>query len=229
MAISEKSTAKNGEEKSTYSQEDSPVSLFPPLESEKEKTITATSGQKCYESYERFARHGSSLKTCVDYLLCKTEWYSSKSVLIWKPMVMKFNRFVFQLVPSTPPTEGIDSGLLHTPRALMIEETPENFRNRMNDSKNGMPNLSVQVANMLPTPDANMGERGTAKKWKKKRKSGHHAQFPLNEAINQVGGEKDGYKLQPAFAAWMMGFPENWTELPYQSGEEKALKHTETQ
>jgi site-specific DNA-cytosine methylase len=35
-------------------------------------------------------------------------------------------------------------------------------------------------------------------------------------------------QLNPRFVAEMMGFPVNWTELPFQSGELKASKPTET-
>jgi len=64
---------------------------------------------------------------------------------------------------------------------------------------------------MLPTPttderDAKYKQGGTN----------------LRAAIGQ------GSQLNPRFVAEMMGFPVNWTELPFQSGETKALKPTET-
>jgi hypothetical protein len=34
-------------------------------------------------------------------------------------------------------------------------------------------------------------------------------------------------QLNPLFVAEMMGFPTDWTILPFQSGETKALKDTE--
>ena len=36
-------------------------------------------------------------------------------------------------------------------------------------------------------------------------------------------------RLNPLFVEEMMGFPENWTLSPFQSGETKASKPTETQ
>jgi hypothetical protein len=69
--------------------------------------------------------------------------------------------------------------------------------------------LEDALTAMLPTPRAN-----------KHGFPDSHGQTPL--------GAKRGYKLQPAFAAWMMGFPENWTELPFQNGEKKASKPMET-
>tara|TARA_R100000458_G_C8228801_1_gene211108 strand:+ start:51 stop:995 length:945 start_codon:yes stop_codon:yes gene_type:complete len=36
---------------------------------------------------------------------------------------------------------------------------------------------------MWPTPDANMGNRGTQPNWTKNRPSGHHAQYTINQAV----------------------------------------------
>jgi hypothetical protein len=38
----------------------------------------------------------------------------------------------------------------------------------------------------LPTPDANMGKRGTQENWTPKRKSGHSAQYSLNQAVRDM-------------------------------------------
>lgn len=103
-------------------QEDSPASLFPKLGKEEALATTVTSGQKCLELYKSSNRHGSSLKTCVGYLLSKGDWYSNKSALTWKTVVTKSNRLLFQLSPSTHRTEGIESGLsLKTPSASEAE------------------------------------------------------------------------------------------------------------
>ena len=105
------------EEELILSREDSPASLFPAQEKEWERMMTVTSGRRCFELYEKYNQHGSSLKTCVDSLLSSKDWYSSKCNLTWKPMATKCNRFVFQLVPSMRRTEEIGSSLLPTPMA----------------------------------------------------------------------------------------------------------------
>jgi len=57
------------------------------------------------------------------------------------------------------PTSGKGSGFWLTPRVVEVDETPENFRRRMNsrrknDRKNGYGSLSMQVkARMWPTPN----------------------------------------------------------------------------
>jgi len=49
----------------------------------------------------------------------------------------------------------------------------------------------------------------------------------LFSGINHILGVRS--HLNPRFVGEMMGFPPNWTELPFQSGEQKVLKDTETQ
>jgi hypothetical protein len=56
-----------------------------------------------------------------------------------------------------------------------------------NSNTNGPKNL-VDVAmgkrdHLWPTPDANMGQRGTQPEWTPKRKSGHTAQYTINQAV----------------------------------------------
>lgn len=102
---------------------------------------------------------------------------------------------------------------LHTPRATMPEETPENFRRRMNskrpnDRKDGMPNLAVQVGSMLKTPTAGEPEGGMIQpdsdQW-----DIPGARFKMRDQV----GRATGLKLQPPFVAWMMGYPLDWTDL----------------
>ena len=94
-----------------------------------------------------------------------------------------------------------------------------------------------------PTPDANMGKRGTQPEWTKKRKSGHHACYTINQAVRdkemyptplsrdykspakktrlERTGSKSGEnlpqvvggKLNPNWVEWLMGWPIEWTDL----------------
>lgn len=38
-------------------------------------------------------------------------------------------------------------------------------------------------------------------------------QRDLTTIVHEIGGAKAGLRLQPAFALWMMGFPEDWCDL----------------
>lgn len=139
---------------STSSPAVSPASPSPVPGSERERTTTVTSGRRCFASYEKFARHGSSLRTLAASLLLGTGWYSRTVALTWRRKGTRFNRLLFQLAPSTRRTEGTGCGLLLTPTANENEQDLEKFRKRMEKYPNGttMPSLSNQIA-MLTTPN----------------------------------------------------------------------------
>lgn len=105
--ISKHSMARHTEE-SLFSQEDFPASLSVVPGSNEARTMTAISGQKCSESYKRQGQLGSLVRM----LLESSTWNSKNRVLIWRKLAMKSNRSLFQLVPSTPHTEGTEFGLL---------------------------------------------------------------------------------------------------------------------
>jgi hypothetical protein len=88
-----------------------------------------------------------------------------------------------------------------------------------------------------PTPDANCGQRGTQPNWTPKRKSGHSAQYTINQAVRDkfptptAHNSKEGAypaeftrktptlathaggKLNPMWVEWLMGWPLGWTDL----------------
>jgi len=89
-----------------------------------------------------------------------------------------------------------------------------------------------------PTPDANCGQRGTQPNWTPKRKSGHSAQYTINQAVRDKmfptptahNAKKGNYpsernrntptlathaggKLNPMWVEWLMGWPLGWTDL----------------
>ena len=63
-----------------------------------------------------------------------------------------------------------------------------------------------------PTPDANCGQRGTQPNWTPKRKSGHQAQYSINQAVRD-SEQGIGGKLNPMWVEWLMGWPLGWTDL----------------
>lgn len=119
-----------------FSQEDSPANPSPSLVEERERTITATSGLRCFERYGRYTPLGSLVKTLLEsrrwwspakslrwdaqtifskritYIEKKADSHSTKSVQISKPKDIPSNRLLFQLAVSERPTEGIEYGLL---------------------------------------------------------------------------------------------------------------------
>ena len=93
----------------------------------------------------------------------------------------------------------------------------DGLRGRAQGNERGRGADVNDVLAMLPTP--------TTRDWKGTRKPETLAaagRTVTNSLEDALVGTNRGYKLQPAFAAWMMGYPENYTELPFQNGEKKV-------
>ena len=79
---------------------------------------------------------------------------------------------------------------------------------------------------MLPTPTAQIIKHSHKKDyWEKRIKDGRQQDLPM--VIHGHLGMNS--QLNPQFVAEMMGFPPNWTELPFLNGDKKASKDTEMQ
>jgi hypothetical protein len=108
-------------------------------------------------------------------------------------------------------------GLLPTPTAMMDEAPIEKVdaRNQKQMEKGNSPfilGLAQQaMRGMLPTPTLQDYANSTFPPSQMKR--GHVVGHLMREGISP------GSQLNPRFVAEMMGFPPNWTELPFQSGE----------
>jgi len=239
------------EEKLTSSQVEYPVSQHRQQAKEKEQATIAGSGQTLLESFEKSNQLSPCLRTCVASLLLSKAWFSTKCVLTWKQMNTKSNRFVFQLAPSKLPIKERGSGLLPTPRVSETEGAPVKNAELRNGSwsrenrkgvRFGVKVKDVLASPMLPTPRAgNPGSRPNKKGGKILAEEVKKVMLPTPNARDTRGksikrdrmpdiihgydrGVDTGLKLQPSFVAWMMGFPLNWTELPFQSGEKNPSK-----
>jgi hypothetical protein len=134
----------------------------------------------------------------------------------------------FQLRVSAHPTDGIGyGGLLQTPTASDRAEAPEKMRARA--QKNGYKNgtqfngLASQVVyGMLPTPTATSDPKGGCTRPDPSRQRDTLAHALHDPTLGKTS------QLNPRFVADMMGFPVNWTELPFQSGEANQSKPTAT-
>lgn len=177
-----KQTSISGTERSMFSPEDSHANPSPSLVEERERTITATSGLRCFERYGRYTPLGSLVKTLLEsrrwwspakslrwdaqtifskritYIEKKADSHSTKSVQTSKPKDIPSNRLLFQLAVSERPTEGIESGLLPTPNAMDIphKDMEINERGRRNPKKGKTDHSlgleDMAVAKLLPTP-----------------------------------------------------------------------------
>nr|DAJ26370.1 MAG TPA: hypothetical protein [Caudoviricetes sp.]DAS84659.1 MAG TPA: hypothetical protein [Caudoviricetes sp.] len=169
MKTSKQQILKNGKGKSTYLQADSPVSLSVQLDSDLERTMTATSGQRCYELSGKY----SPLSSLVKMLLESSQWYSPLRRLKWvarplylkrttiyieknssslsKPFVQILNvkdipcsRLLFRLVPSVRPIKEIGCG------SLPKEMLPTPITQGLKVCKNGK--QKFYSLELLPTP-----------------------------------------------------------------------------
>lgn len=149
-----------------FSQEDSPANLSPSLAEERERTITATSGHRCFERYGRYTPLGSLVKTLMEsrrwwspakslrwdaqtifskritYTERKADSPSTKSVQTSKPKDIPSNRLLFQLVPSEHRTEETGFGLLPTVETQGLKQC----------NKDGK--TEFMPLDLLPTPNA---------------------------------------------------------------------------
>lgn len=308
MATSKRSRQKKQGGVPTFSQVDSPASLFPRQGEDEVRKTTATSGRTCYDLYAKHILPSSWARMLAASLLGATVWYSSKCALTWRMRATKSGRSLFQLQVSAHPIEGNGFGLLLTPRAQETEENPAVFVKRNGDRNHGtygsvgaqikygmLPTpvanddnktpeahmamkarmkggprykaTSLQVVvkmlrtpsasdaeggvmeirpgpdaryklrdeiphygNMLPTPNT-MGGGQTSRSGKRKKElllggmikmlptprlggfDDTNARALKKGQLHAVVGEKTGLRLQPAFAAWMMGFPMGWLDL----------------
>lgn len=198
-----------------FSQEDSPANLSPLLAEERERTITATSGHRCFERYGRYTPLGSLVKTLlasrrwwspakslrwdaqtifskrITYTERKADSPSTKSVQTSKPKDIPSNRLLFQLVPSEHRTEETEFGLLPTVQTQGLKQC----------NKKGK--TEFVPLDLLPTPNAmdiahkdmEINERG--RRNPKKGKTDHSLELedmavakllPTPTAIDKGGG-----------------------------------------
>jgi hypothetical protein len=145
------------------------------------------------------------------------DWYSSRCALTWKLKGTKFNRLLFQLHPKTHRTDETEFGLLPTPNAA---EGYKGAKTYNPNSQMGSSLSAMAGSRMLPTPT----KSDFQPRWKTENWEGNS---DLPSVINGILGTRS--QLNPRFVAEMMGFPPNWTELPFQSGEQNQSKDTVTQ
>jgi len=237
METSKNSTRQLTLDELISSQEGSPANRTPSPESERERRTSATCGQRCCGLFENAPRATSWARTFAALLVGMEDWSSKRCALTWKLKGTPYNRSYFQLAVSALPTEEIASGLLLTPTTREEVMDTDKFKERMEKYDNGttVPNLATQVVGMLPTPIAGdwKGQRrsdGTASMLSGKASLGLLPTPTTDERDTKYaqGGTNlraklgTGSQLSPLFVEEMMGFPKNWTALPFQGGDAKA-------
>ena len=216
---SQKQTSLFTEEQLTSLQEASPANHTQVQGSGSEKKMSAICGPACLEQYEKFNHVGSWAKTFSALLIGMEGWYSKRCKLIWKLKGTKSSRMYFQLRPSALHTEEIGFGLLPTV-AAMDANGIKNIRKDSNILQGGRHSVSLTHMfhlNMLPTPKAR----------DRKGKEGRESDLPLTIHLKGFGTGTPS-QLSPQFVLEMMGFPTDWTELPFLNGETNPSKQEAT-
>ncbi len=108
-------------------------------------------------------------------------------------------------------------GIWPTPRTITGGAESAKRKKELGRFKSGGGDLQAAVRDggtstpqTYPTPDKNMGCRGTQPTYEKTRPSGHPAQYPINQAIRDKEGSG---QLNPDWVEWLMGWPIGWTAL----------------
>jgi len=194
---------------------DTHASLLASQENGVAQKMTVTSGLKCLG----LSKSSGPLGSLEKMLLGTSIWGSTRCSLTWKQRATPQGRLLFQLAPSMLTTDGIESGLLHTPTATANQMAPS-----MNSG-------------WWRTPAADQG--GTPKallEGKTTRPSGHKIQIRLQDQVKMwptptahnaketaapsehlrntpTLAAQAGGSLNPTWVEWLMGFPEGHTDL----------------
>jgi len=214
-------TANLGEELLTLFREDFHAKTFPLVEKETDsKESEVPCGTRWRGWLARFDPDLSLWKTAQSSLFAEEseslqtlpKWGMTASGLLWElPMLAHL-------------TSETESGyLLPTPTASMMpcEGTVRIMRKHWQSGEFTLEEASAIAGRdvrkpqgkvqAFPTPSASMGSRGTQAEWTPMRKSGHPAQYTLNQALRDLTG-KIG-KPNPRWTEWLMGLPMGWTDL----------------
>ncbi len=179
MKILKELISLHGKGKSTCSPEVSLVNHLASLDNERERMITAISGRKCLESYERQDRSGLLARM----LLESPIWFNPVVKLTWKRKVIKMkkitrkrylsknissipsatilnvkdipsNRSLFQLAVSERHINGIGYGsLLPTVQTQGLKVCDKDGKTRFMDLSS-LPKQGIKYGDLLPTPVA---------------------------------------------------------------------------
>ncbi|MEG1693465.1 MAG: hypothetical protein RR312_08755, partial [Bacteroidales bacterium] len=145
------------------------------------------------------------------------------------------SRLLFQLVPSVRPIDGIEFGLLPTPKACDCQGGGAKTMTGRRIARPSGQTFSVGLRDMaasrlLPTPVASDHMGGSTR-------TDPNRQFScsLKDYIHGEAQQKDealigrSSQLNPRFTLEMMGFPVNWLDTPFQiqNGEKNQSKPAE--
>jgi hypothetical protein len=179
----------------------------------------AECGEKWHGSFAKYDQDLCLWKTHQCLLLGDLESYSET----WPQWGLMRDGECWEQQTLAHLTNETEYGFWPTPTASMMpcEGTVRIMRKAWQDGRVTLEEASVIAGRDVrksqgkvpkwPTPDANMGNRGTQENWVPIRKSGQPAQYPINQALRDA--EKKSGKPNPVWIEWLMGWPMGWTDL----------------
>ena len=209
-----------GEELLTLYLEDFHAKTSQSQETEMDLTVN---GQECGERWQGLLARLDQNTLLWKIPQCSLLEDSEQSLEIWPRWGTMRNGVCWEQPTLELHINEIESGLLPTPTAssMPCEGTVRIMRKQWLEGNYTLAEASAIAGRDVrksqgkvkayPTPDANMGNRGTQAEWTAIRKSGHSAQYPLNQALRDLTG-KIG-KPNPTWTEWLMGWPMQWTDL----------------
>jgi len=204
-------------EQLTFFREDFPVNPTAQQEKEKVSMTAATCGPKCLEQYGKFNRAGLWAKTFAALLIGTTAWSSKRCKLKWKLKATKSSRLYFLLQVYKLRTKDIESGLLPTPTVMDTNTYLDPMkidarRKRLKDRNNGLNGTKYSGNGM----GVSLGELFAKGMLPKPNSRDYKGEGGTGADLNRTLGIR-GRRLNHQFVLEMMGFPPNWTELPFQN------------
>ena len=215
-------------EQLTLFREVSRASLFPWLESKKEKKTTVTYGRKCSELSENLRRVGLSVKTYLESCALPGEQF----VRTWSVRDTLSPYLILKLRLSERRTEENECSLWPTATASDYFKGQLRSRQQMEGSRHSLDLPSA--VQMWPTPKASdykgSGPAGS-KSAEHDRKAGNlkgvvmyatpqARDFRTGQNSRREDGNRSrnlndqiGGQLNPTWVEWLMGFPLGWTDL----------------
>jgi hypothetical protein len=215
----------------------SPANLTVLQENVRHLVMTVISQENLKESFARLNPDGSLLRMSQGYAQANLDGFLENSYMIFPKWGIVSDGVAGKLPMSELVTIGNGSSLLPTCRS----RESGNYQYANGDHEKPVLTLSGAIAAMLPTPrttDASGGIRPNdgknrigpkGEKWginlsdkiamlptttsRDHKDTGKMENVPVNALLGRELGKNHGLKLQPAFAEWMIGFPEGWTAL----------------
>ena len=219
-----KDTATTGGQMELFSAEAFLANPIHSQENDLDKRMSAICGPKCLESFGKFNRTGLWVKMFSALLIGRTDWYSTRCRLIWRLKGTKYKRMYFQLAPQTLRTGETESGLLLKTPCAADAYTESLTKKEQAFGNSGTLAQEVQTGfvykrGLLPTPTVNDASNATLSPSQANRNDSI-----VKRILSEGSDIGKSSQLNPRFVLEMMGFPPDWTELPFQNGETKASK-----